>query len=154
MRRIGWLGIVLGVFGACCGTPPPCSDFPPVGVQARDAASAEPPPQADVPPPEPVAPPGPVLPPGSVPLVERARRNLQQRMALGDPGEIRVISVEAVEWGDAGLDCPDPEMDYANVVTPGFLIVLEAADRTFEYHSDTNYSIILCDGGRPVRGGL
>lgn len=102
-------------------------------------------------PPEPPAPP---LPPGAAPLVERARRNLQQRMALGDPSEVHVVSVEAIEWNDASLDCPDAEMGYAQVVTPGFVIFLEAAGRTFEYHSDSNYSIVLCRDGRPVRGGL
>jgi hypothetical protein len=102
----------------------------------------------------PAPPPGPPLPPGSAPLVERARTNLQRRMALGSPDDVRVVSVEAVEWADAGLDCHDLEMSYAQVVTPGFLIILEAAERRFEYHADTNYSIILCEEGRPVRGGL
>jgi hypothetical protein len=88
-----------------------------------------------------------------VPLVERALRNLQQRMSMADSSEIDIVSVQPVEWSDAGLDCPDPEMDYAPVVTPGFVIVLEAAGRTFEYHSDDHYSIILCTEGRPTRGG-
>lgn len=100
----------------------------------------------------PAQPPEPPLPPGAAPLVERTRTNLQGRMSLGDPGEIRVVSVEAVEWPDPGLDCPDPELRPSPAVTPGFLIVLEVGGRTFEYHTDSRYSIVLCSEGRPVRG--
>jgi len=134
---------------SCCGSSTgggTSTPTPPV-EDAGTGAEAESP---DAPP----EPAGPPLPPGAAPLVERARRNLQQRMALGDPSEVHVVSVEAVEWSDASLDCPDPEITYTHVVTPGFIIIFEAAGRTFEYHSDSNYSIILCQGGVPVRGGL
>jgi len=86
-------------------------------------------------------------------LVDRARRNLQQRMALDSIDETRIVSVEEVEWSDTSLDCPDPEMTCRREDTPGFRIVLEAAGRIHEYHSDTAYSITLCKDGRPARSG-
>jgi hypothetical protein len=150
MARWSWSLSAIAALAMSCGgsgsnggasTPTPPIDDAGTGA---DAATSDVPPE----------PPEPPLPPGAAPLVERARRNLQQRMALGDPSEVHLVSVEAKEWNDASLDCPDPEMSYAQVVTPGFVIFLEAAGRTFEYHSDGNYSIILCRDGRPVRGGL
>jgi hypothetical protein len=81
-------------------------------------------------------------------LVEIAKEDLARRMALS-PREISVISLEAVEWSDASLGCPQPDMVYAQVITPGFLIVLEAADQTYEYHSDAGQLVILCQENEP-----
>ena len=48
---------------------------------------------------------------------------------------ITVRSVEAVEWPDASLGCPKPGMMYAQVITPGYRIVLEANGQSYEYHA-------------------
>jgi hypothetical protein len=48
---------------------------------------------------------------------------------------ITVISVEQVEWSDASLGCAKPGQMYAQVVTPGYRIVLEAGGQTYEYHT-------------------
>jgi hypothetical protein len=76
-------------------------------------------------------------------VVELAREDLARKLDLS-PGEIWVSSVEAVEWSDSSLGCPQPGMDYAQVITPGFLIVLEAAGQTYEYHSDEGRFVVLC----------
>ena len=49
--------------------------------------------------------------------------------------DIKGVSVEAVQWPDTSLGCPQPDMMYAQVVTPGYLIILEAGGQTYEYHS-------------------
>jgi hypothetical protein len=49
--------------------------------------------------------------------------------------DIKVVSVEAVEWPDTSVGCPRPGMMYAQVITPGYRIVLEAGGETYEYHS-------------------
>jgi hypothetical protein len=49
--------------------------------------------------------------------------------------DIKVVSVEAVQWSDTSLGCPQPDRMYAQVVTPGYRIVLEAGGQTYEYHS-------------------
>jgi hypothetical protein len=148
MPRLAWLGCSALWLAAACSSPapfprplppPPAEDAGAVGDGPGDAAPAPP---RDAP-----------VPPAAQGLVDRALRNLQQRMALGSTDEIRIVSVEALEWGDTSLDCPDPEMDYRSETTPGFLILLEAADRTYEYHADDAYSIILCKDGQPVRSG-
>ena len=150
MQRIGWLAWTAIFAGAACSSPAPfprpLPPTPPAGADAGPTGDggtvAAPAPPRD----------GPV-PPAAQGLVDRALLNLQQRMALGSTDEIRIVSVEEVEWGDASLDCPDPEMNYRRETTPGFLILLEAADRIYEYHADTGYSILLCKDGRPVRSG-
>jgi hypothetical protein len=49
--------------------------------------------------------------------------------------DVKVVSAEPRDWPDAGLGCPEPGKVYAQVVTRGFLIVLETAGSTYEYHS-------------------
>lgn len=68
--------------------------------------------------------------------------DLAQRLGVATTA-ITVRSVESVEWPDASLGCPQPGMMYAQVITPGFRIVLEANGKHYEYHSGTG-SVILC----------
>ena len=56
---------------------------------------------------------------------------------------ILVESVEAVQWPDSSLGCPQPGMLYAQVVTPGYLIVLAVEDQTYEYHADLDRLVVL-----------
>lgn len=87
---------------------------------------------------------------GAEPLVARAREDLAQKLDLPTDA-IRLVSVEAVEWPDAGLGCPQPGLTYAQLVTPGFLVLLEAQDQTYTYHTDTDRRVVLCgEEGRPV----
>lgn len=57
---------------------------------------------------------------------------------------VRVVRVEAREWPDRSLGCPRPGMGYAQAITPGYLIVLEAEGRGFEYHTD-RAQVVLCE---------
>lgn len=50
--------------------------------------------------------------------------------------DVRVLSVQPREWPDRSLGCPQPGMGYAQAITPGYLITLDAAGRRFEYHTD------------------
>jgi hypothetical protein len=49
--------------------------------------------------------------------------------------DIKVVSVEAVQWPDTSLGCPQPDKMYAQVVVPGYRIILEAGGQTYDYHS-------------------
>ena len=81
-------------------------------------------------------------------VVQMAKEDLAQRLELS-VSEISVISVEAVDWPDASLGCPQPGMMYAQVITRGFLVVLEATSQSYEYHTDRADQVVLCqtDGG-------
>jgi len=66
----------------------------------------------------------------------------------GQPGiaaeAITVCSVEAVEWSDVSLGCPEPGMLYAQVITPGYRIVLEANGQSYEYHAGRSGRGVRC----------
>lgn len=72
--------------------------------------------------------------------------DLAQRLGLPESA-ITVRTVESVEWPDASLGCPRPGMMYAQVITPGYRIVLEAAGQTYEYHTSQSH-VVLCSGIR------
>jgi hypothetical protein len=62
-----------------------------------------------------------------------------------DPARIGVASVEAVEWPDSSLGCPQPGRAYLQVITPGWRIRLTLDGQTYEYHADqTGSSVVLC----------
>jgi hypothetical protein len=77
--------------------------------------------------------------------VELARDDLARRLALA-LDVIQLVSVEAVDWSDTTMGCPQPGMMYAQVITPGFLIVLEAAGQSYDYHTNEDSSVVLCQG--------
>lgn len=59
---------------------------------------------------------------------------------------IEIVSARTVEWPDTSLGCPQPGEAYAEVITPGYAIVLEAQGKRFEVHTDeTGDQIIICE---------
>jgi hypothetical protein len=81
-------------------------------------------------------------------IVELVVRDLALRLDL-EAGQIEVSAVESRQWPDAGLGCPLPGMDYAQVITPGYRITLEAEGKAYRYHTDTARAFILCREGDP-----
>jgi hypothetical protein len=63
--------------------------------------------------------------------------------------DVEVKSVEEVEWPDGGLGCTVKDRMYIQVITPGYLFVLEVDGQEYEYHTDLQDQVILCIGGRP-----
>ena len=51
-----------------------------------------------------------------------------------DYKQVAVISVEAVDFSDSSLGCPQPEMAYLQVITPGHKIIAEVpgSDKQFD----------------------
>jgi hypothetical protein len=88
-------------------------------------------------------------PPGAKQVVQLAIEDLSEQLGV-EPEESVLVSVEAVEWSDSGLGCPQPDMMYAQVVTPGYKVVLEAQGERYEYHTDTTTNVVLC---QPEIGG-
>jgi hypothetical protein len=78
-----------------------------------------------------------------------AAADLALRLGLPE-GEIQVQLVEPMEWPDASLGCPLPDVAYAQVVTPGFRVLLIAAGSLHEYHTDQSGQHVLCRDGAPV----
>lgn len=82
------------------------------------------------------------------PQVERAIVDLANRQGA-DRSEIIVESVESVEWRDSSLGCPQPGMAYAQVMTPGFRIILQLNGARYTYHADLTRRVTLCENPRP-----
>jgi hypothetical protein len=91
--------------------------------------------------------------PTQEPLVVQAREDLASRLYI-QSSEIELIKFEAVTWPDSSLGCPQPGMVYADVLTPGYLIILSAANKEFEYHASRGAEVFYCENpSPPVLGG-
>jgi len=83
------------------------------------------------------------LPPGAERVLRLAVEDLARRLDTS-PEEIMVISVEAEQWSDTSLGCPQPGMMYAQVITPGFRVTLKVGGETYDYHTDRADRVVLC----------
>jgi hypothetical protein len=82
-------------------------------------------------------------------LISRAISDLTRRLSVMED-EIQVVSVEAVEWPDSSLGCPVEGRDYAQVITPGYEILLQVGENIYRYHSDKEQFMLLCaEDGTP-----
>ena len=48
------------------------------------------------------------------------------------PHQLTVTSSEAVNFSDASLGCPQPGMAYAQVITPGYRVLVEGGGESFD----------------------
>ena len=90
----------------------------------------------------------PTHPSGMEFLIEKAKDDLAQRLSIL-VNQIELIQAEAVTWPNASLGCPQPGMAYADVLTPGYIILLEANDKEYEYHTSRGTEIIYCENPNP-----
>lgn len=80
-------------------------------------------------------------------LVDVAAADLVQRFGLSGlspDNPIVVARAEEVTWRDSALGCPMKDMQYAQVLTPGFRIVLEFEGATYAYHSGAGQDPFYC----------
>jgi hypothetical protein len=47
------------------------------------------------------------------------------------------------------LGCPQKGMAYAEVLTPGYLILLEYGGTTYEYHASQGGTVVTCKNPSP-----
>ena len=69
------------------------------------------------------------------PVVDMAKSDLAKRLNISEE-QVHFVKQEKKDWPDTSLGFPEAGKMYAQVVTPGFVIVLEAGGRQYEYHSD------------------
>ncbi len=83
------------------------------------------------------------------PFAERALATLAENGI--EPADVTSIQVEAVDWPDAALGCPQPGQMYASVITPGYRIALEAGSDTgaegYTVHTSSRLDgpFVLCE---------
>ena len=75
--------------------------------------------------------------------VQAAIETLAEELEIA-PNEIRLIAVTPMEWRDESLGCPKPGRMYAQVITPGYRIILAADGQRYEYHTDVANRAVRC----------
>ncbi|MCC7360182.1 MAG: hypothetical protein IT317_11930 [Anaerolineales bacterium] len=75
------------------------------------------------------------------PAARAAREALAASLGLS-VDQITLVSAEAVDWPDACLGLTLPGVVCAQVITPGYLIVLETDGGVYEYHTNSDGSVI------------
>jgi len=86
---------------------------------------------------------------GEVPqtLLDTLLADAAQRSGV-DRSQITVQLGQAVEWSDGALGCPKPGMNYLQVITPGYQVMLQAGANSYDYHADERGRFVLCEPGR------
>jgi hypothetical protein len=81
-------------------------------------------------------------------LIEKAKEDLAQRLSIS-PIRVNLLEMTEVEWSDSSLGCPQPGMDYVQVITPGYRILLETGGQEYEYHSNKDNYVLYCESSIP-----
>lgn len=87
-------------------------------------------------------------PPADIPLGDymdvyfKAVQDLSDRSGEDRFGA-KMKSVESVDWNDASLGSPEPGMGYAQVITPGFKLILESEGEFHTYHTSLNRVVFV-----------
>ena len=136
MKRLLFTLTLIGLLAAACGSPG-VSDLP-----TTEPTSTQPAPTTTPVPPT-------TLPPTSthIPVdIPPAQRAAVQALAaaLGiSVDQIKLVSIEAVEWPDGCLGVGRVGVLCTQVITPGFRIVLEANGKQYEYHTSADGSVVI-----------
>lgn len=59
------------------------------------------------------------------------------------PGQLAIIAVEARDWPDSSLGCPQPGRAYSQIITPGYRLVVQVNGRQYDYHTNNRTTIIV-----------
>ncbi|MFO7942986.1 MAG: hypothetical protein R6U51_01585 [Anaerolineales bacterium] len=58
-----------------------------------------------------------------------------------DPNTVELVSLEFTEFSDASLGVPEPGETYAQVITPGYIIILEHEGQQYEFHASDDRTV-------------
>lgn len=123
------------------------SPEPPVGESPLSfpATSTPAPPERTSPLPDPTTSPIETPAPEVDQVMEAAREHLARELQV-PLEDVEPLSIQRTEWPDASLGCPKPGEAYAQVITPGYKVVLEVDGAQYELHTDqTGGAIRLCE---------
>lgn len=82
---------------------------------------------------------------GPLAAAEAAIADLSGRLDI-DAGAVEVVGLMPEEWPDASLGCPAEDMVYAQVVTPGYSVMLDHMGTVHTYHvSSDGAAVVLCE---------
>ena len=97
----------------------------------------------------------PQMPPNTLPqpaglenLIQMAKDDLAKRLSV-EISQISVLDARDVVWSNSSLGCPQPGILYAEVLTSGYLILLNVNGQDYEYHAGKNSDAFLCENPLP-----
>lgn len=137
MRRPFWISALLGagLMLAACAIP-----AAPLPAAAPESPLAQP--EATLPAEEEETA-APALDSASEAVAGMVLQMLMQQLGV-DAGAIEVTAVEAVDWPDACLGISQPDVMCAQVITPGYRVMVEVNGVEYEVHTDaTGQQIVL-----------
>lgn len=76
---------------------------------------------------------------------EAVREDLARQLGL-DPLAILLVETVPIDWPDGCLGLPTAGESCAQVLTPGFRLVVDAGGKPYEYRTDRNGSIVRASG--------
>jgi hypothetical protein len=82
------------------------------------------------------------LPTGMTPAISAAITALSGTLNL-PPGQITIVSAEAVEWRDGCLGVQKIGVMCTQVIVPGYKIILEVNGEQYEFHTDEDGSTVV-----------
>ncbi len=85
---------------------------------------------------------GPVDDPLVAQFIEAAKALLAEQLGIAVE-TIAVVRSEAVDWSDASLGCAEAGQSYAQVISPGYRIILAVEEDRYEFHTDQE-RMFLC----------
>lgn len=57
--------------------------------------------------------------------------------------QVKIVSAEAVEWSDSCLGLGKPEEICAQMITPGYRVMLEAEGKSYEAHTNQSGDVVI-----------
>ena len=76
-------------------------------------------------------------------VMELAKLDLAERLGLTDTDPIRLVTIVKVDWGNTSLGNPKPGMMYAEIIVPGFRMMLEADGIFYMYHTSHEKQVFV-----------
>jgi len=76
-----------------------------------------------------------------IPAVAKAKTRLAAHLSITEDS-IRVVSAEAVDWSDACIGIHKPGQMCAQVITPGYSIIVDVNGQSYEVHTNVSGSVV------------
>ncbi|NOX60581.1 MAG: hypothetical protein GXP42_01330 [Chloroflexi bacterium] len=82
--------------------------------------------------------------PKDIEAIEQAAQTIASEELGVSPDEVTVMAIEEVQWSDSSLGCPQPGYMYAQVITPGYKILVKVKGQEYAVHTDARGRGVVC----------
>ena len=82
---------------------------------------------------------------------EELARNKVAAQINADVAETSIISSQEVQFSDSSMNCPQPGMMYAQVVSDGYQVMVLAREQTYDVRVTGDYALICTAPGNAPR---